>query len=413
MKKKAAYFFTVIIFLFQCYFAKTADRAVLVHNTIQEIEKCKGKLQLKLIRVWGGDEEEDENKFFETPISIAIDSNRQVYICDCHSHCIKVFNNPGDYVRTIGQKGQGPGDLYGPEYITFSTVGDLVVNDGGNRRIQWFSPYGKSKHILKQNEYLDWIGVLPENEIAVYDHLKTFKHRTLISIINNKGKVLREIGKYHDTAKNLFSSERLHFAIDEEGNIYAANQGTPVIRKYSNDGKLIRVITFDTPFDIPVEITLNSSEDEIERKENSGTEDNVKITRSNLGISIQNNKKENQWKFWTCMGIGIDSKNRIYIVKRRRILTEKEEYAKAVYGSLLSGINRSRVNYDIVEKNDFNHTLVFDSNGKIIAEAQLTTLCDDIYIHDNRIFVIDGVCNQRVMEYEISFSSKINTGVSK
>jgi hypothetical protein len=413
MKRKGAYFFTVIVFFFQCYFVKTAERAVLVHNTLQEIEKCKGKLQLKLIRIWGGDEEEDENKFFNTPYSVAIDHNQLVYICDLHNHCVKVFSNTGDYVRTIGRKGQGPGDLYGPEYITWTTDGDLLVNDGGNRRIQWFSPDGKSKHISKQIEYLDWIGVLSKNEFAIYAHLNTFKHRKLISIMNNKGKVLREIGKYHDTAKNLFESERLHFSIDEKGNIYAANRGTPVIRKYSNDGKLIRVITFDTPFDIPVKITLNSSGDEIERKEEKGTEDNVKITRSSLGLSIQYNKNKSQWKFWTCMGIGIDSKNRIYTVKRRRILTEKEEYAKAVHGSLLKGINRSRVNYDIVETNDFNHILVFDASGKIIAEAQLTTLCDGIYIHNNRIFVIDGVCNQRIMEYEMSFSKKSSPGVPK
>lgn len=403
MKKNFTYFFTVIIFFFQCYFIKTADRAVLVYNTLQDIENCKGKLQLKLIRVWGGDKEKDENKFFKTPISIAVDGDQLVYICDCHRHCIKVFSNTGKYVRTIGQKGQGPGDLYGPEYITFSTMGDLWVNDGGNRRIQLFSPDGKSKHISKQINYIDWIGILSENEIAVYDHLKTFQNRKLISIMNNKGKVLREIGEYHDTAKNFFESERLHFSLDEEGNLYAANNGTPVIRKYSADGKLMRVITFDTPFDIPVEITLNSSGDEIERKEEIESEDNVKITRSSRGIAIKYNKNKSQWKFWTCMGLGIDSKNRIYTVKRRRILTEKEEYAKAVYGSFTSGINRSRVNYDIVETNDFNHILVFDANGKIIAESPLTTLCDDIYIHDNRIFIIDGVCNQRVMEYEMVF----------
>jgi len=403
MTKKAAYFFTVTVFLFLCYFVQAADRAVLVHNPLEEIEKCKGKLKLKLIRVWGGDKEGDENKFFATPISLAVDHNQLVYICDVHNHCIKVFRNTGDYVRTIGRKGQGPGDLYGPEYITLTTVGDILVNECGNRRIQWFSPDGKSKHIKKQIEYLEWIGVLNENEMAVYAHVKTFKYRNLISITDNNGKVLREIGKYHDTAKNIISSERLNFSIDEEGNIYAANQGTPVIIKYSNNGKLLRVITFDTIFDIPVEITLNSSGDDIERKEETGSEDNVKITRSSSGINIKDNENKRKWLYWICMGLGIDSQNRIYTVKRRRVLKEKEEYAKAVFGSLTRGINRSRVNYDIVETNDFNHILVFDSNGKIIAEAQLTTLCDGIYVHNNRIFIIDGVCNQRVMEYEMDF----------
>jgi hypothetical protein len=391
------------VFCFQCLFVLAAERAVLVHNTLKVIENCKDKLQLKLIRVWGGDKEEDENKFFETPISIAVDRDHLVYICDCHRHCVKVFSNTGKYVRTIGQKGQGPGDMYGPEYITFSTEGDLLVNEGGNRRIQWFTPDGKSKHISKQIEYLDWIGVISENEIAIYAHLKTFKHKKLISIIDNKGKVLREIGKYHDKSINLFESERFYFTTDDSRNLYAANMGTPVIRKYNPDGKLIRVITFDTPFNIPVGITLSSSGDEIDRKDDIESEDYSKITRSSGGISIQSNENKKKWQYWICMGIQIDSQNRIFVVTSRRMLTEKEEIGTYISGNLTRGINRSKVNYDIVEKNDFNHILVFDSKGKIIAESPMTTLCEDIYIYQNKIFVLDGLYNQRILEYEMVF----------
>jgi hypothetical protein len=53
-----AFAFIIVVFWFSCFSFHAADRAVLVHNTLQDIEKCKGKLQLKLIRVWGGDEED-------------------------------------------------------------------------------------------------------------------------------------------------------------------------------------------------------------------------------------------------------------------------------------------------------------------------------------------------------------------
>ncbi len=391
------------MFYFSNFFLQATDRAVLVHNTLQDIDNCKGKLQLKLIRVWGGDEEEDENKFFNTPGSVAVDDNQLVYICDWHNHCVKVFNNNGNYLHSIGRRGQGPGDLYGPKYITFSAEGSLLVNDGGNRRIQWFSSHGKSKHILKnKKESIQWIGVLSENEIAAYAHFKTFRKRKLISIMNNKGKILGEIGKYHDKSKNFILSERLFFTVDEDNNLYAANMGTPVIRKYSNDGKLIRVITFDTPFDIPVEITLNASGDEIERKEKIGSEDDVKITRSSRGVSIQYKENKEKRRYDICMGIQVDSQNRIFIVTRRRDLTEKEAYGTAISGTIAM-LNRSRVNYDIVEKIDCNHILVFNSKGKIIAESPMTTLCDNIYIFKNIIFIIDALLNQRVLEYEMVF----------
>jgi hypothetical protein len=305
-------------------------------------------------------------------------------------------------VRTIGRKGRGPGDLYSPSYITFTPDGELLVCESGGRRIQWFNSQGKSTHILKHIETIDWIGVISRNEIAVYSHLKTFIQRRLITIMDNKCKILRKVGKYHDKAKNLISSERFYFSIDEMGNLYAANQGTPVIRKYSPDGILLMVITFETTFDIPVEIKLNSSGDEIERKEELESKGDVKVTRIKNGVSIQYSKKKRKWQYGICMGIGIDSQKRIYTVKRRKILTEKEELATAISGGDLY-INRKRVNFDIVEKNDFNHMLVFNSNGKIIAKSPMTTLCDDIYIYNNRLFVIDGLCNQRVLEYNMSF----------
>jgi DNA-binding beta-propeller fold protein YncE len=374
----------------------------MVHNTLQNIVDCKGKLQLKLIRVWGGYEEEDENKFFYTPGSVAVDDNQLVYICDWHNHCVKVFNNNGNYVRTIGRKGQGPQDLYGPNYITFSPGGDLLVYELGNRRLQWFSPDGKNKHILKNINAINWIGFVSVNEIAVYSHLKTFNDRKLISIMDNKGKILREIGKYHDKSKNFILSERLFFTVDEDNNLYAANMGTPVIRKYSPDGKLIRVITFDTPFDIPVEITLNASGDEIERKEEIGSEDDVKITRSSKGLSIQYKENKEKRRYDICMGIQVDSQNKIFIVTRRRDLTEKEAFGTAISGTIAM-LNRSRINYDIVENIDCNHILVFDSKGKIIAESPMTTICDNIYIFKNKIFIIDALLNQRVLEYEMVF----------
>lgn len=388
------------------YFSlRAADRAVLVHNTLQDIDNCKGKLKLKLIRIWGGHEEEDENKFFQTPTSITIDHNQSIYICDLYDNCIKVFSNTGKYIRTIGRKGQGPGDTYSPIYITFSPGGDLLVNEFGSRRIQWFNTQGKSKHILKQKkEIIEWISVVSENEIAAYAHLKTFRKRKLVSIMNNKGKVLREIGQYHDTAKNFMLSERLHFSSDKQGNIYAANTKIPVIRKYSPGGRMLTVITFATPFDIPVEIVLNKQGDEIERKEETYNDDKVKVVRTEKGVSIQYDKKNKKKRaYGGCSAISIDSQNRIYIVTRRRYLTEKESMGTRLYGSLAMYIKRDLLDYSVVENIDVNRLMVFDSNGKIIGQCTMTTFCDGLYIYNNRIFVVDGYFNQRVLEYEMVF----------
>ena len=115
------------LFCVKYFFVYSLEKAIFFHNNIQDIENSKGKVQLKLIRVWGGDEEEDENKFFRIPISVAVDANKSIYICDWSSHCIKVFNDSGKYLYTIGRYGRGPGDLFGPGYIAFTLHNDLWV----------------------------------------------------------------------------------------------------------------------------------------------------------------------------------------------------------------------------------------------------------------------------------------------
>ncbi|NIM11500.1 MAG: 6-bladed beta-propeller [Candidatus Aminicenantes bacterium] len=400
-KIKAVPLITAFLSLSICL--NTLKSAVLVHNTLQEIEACKGKLHLKLIRIWGGDEEEDENKFFKTPKSIAVDADKSVYICDWHNNCIRVFDYSGKYFRTIGRKGRGPGDVFGPYSIAFSPNGNLVVNESAGRRIQWFNPEGKSKKIVKIKGFTKWIGITSKNELAVYNHQKTFYSRKLVSIYDNNGKVIRKIGKYHDKSKSFLTSEKLHFSIDANDNVYAANMHTPVIRKYSHDGRLIIAITFDPPFGESVEIFLNSKGDGIVRKEEK-QDMNVDVREKKSGVTIHYNKRKGKirWRVGVTGGIAIDSKKRIYIVTLRRRPTEKEMMATAISGTI-NGINRSRVNYNIVENIDYYRLLVFNSVGKIVAEAQMSTLCEGIYIHDNRIFVIDGLRNQRILEYEISF----------
>lgn len=381
-----------------------ADRAVLVHNSLKEIDACKGKVKLELVRIWGGDEEDDENKFFRTPTSVAVDKNKQVYICDEHSHCIKVFKSSGEYVRTIGRRGRGPGDVYTPYSIALSPNGDLVVYESSGCRIQRFNPEGKSINIIKMKDLsLAWVGVTSKDQLAVYNHDITLRSGKLISILDKNGKTIRQIGTYHDKSKDFLESEKLDFAIDENDNIYAGDKNTPVIRKYSPDGKLLLAITFEVPFEIPpFEITLNSGGDEIKiKKTESGEEIKLKKGRMN-SVNIQRTARKGKRRVTVIFGIGTDSQKRIYIISRRRLVTEKDRSAGAIIWTPNS-IKRENLNSDISKNIDAYRLLVFNPGGKVKAEAQLTSFCEDIHIHNNRIFIVDGVLNQRILEYEMSF----------
>ena len=400
MKQKGilliAILFTLIISL------AAADRAVLVKNSLTDINACQGKLKLKLIRVWGGDKEVDENKFFKTPRCVSLDKNGLLYICDMHSHCIKVFESiSGNYVRTLGQFGKGPADLYAPETIALTTGGDIWVGENAGFRIQLFSPEGKSKKITKVKDMPEWIGVTSNNNLAIYFHDRAINTGKLIAIFNTDGKVLRDIGIYHDKSKNYIESIRLAFAIDNSDSIYSSYTSIPLIRKYSSDGVLLLAITFGYPFETePVEIIPNEKGDEINIIRENNQESSV-VQKNKRGIALQQMVRKSKPRVGAHV-IGIDTQKRIYAVTVKRLPSEKERFAGAIYGGP-NGLNRSRVNYDIVENIDIYRVLVFSPEGKVIAEAQIRGYCDSMYINGNRLFMVDGNINQRVLEYEMSF----------
>ena len=52
---------------------------------------------------------------------------------------IQVFDTDGNFVTTIGTKGNGDGELSKPGHINIDSSGKVVV-DRGNQRMQVFAP---------------------------------------------------------------------------------------------------------------------------------------------------------------------------------------------------------------------------------------------------------------------------------
>lgn len=78
------------------------------------------------------------------PVGLAIRGN-ELYTTDFKNHRILVFDRrSGDLLRTIGQPGQGKGELGGPLGIAIDPEGNIYVSEIVNCRIQKFSPDGKS-----------------------------------------------------------------------------------------------------------------------------------------------------------------------------------------------------------------------------------------------------------------------------
>ena len=74
--------------------------------------------------------------------SIAVDDDLNVYVLDEQAQHIRVFDSAGVYLRTLGRRGEGPGEFGSAEAIALLPDGRLVVRDPGNQRIEVFGPGG-------------------------------------------------------------------------------------------------------------------------------------------------------------------------------------------------------------------------------------------------------------------------------
>ncbi len=99
--------------------------------------------QVKLIEeIRVSDASLPEGLIFQNPRGVAVDAQGRVYVADAGAEHLKVFGPDGKFIRTIGRKGQGPGEFQGPEFVEIGG-GRIFVWEAMNRRISIFDAEGK------------------------------------------------------------------------------------------------------------------------------------------------------------------------------------------------------------------------------------------------------------------------------
>lgn len=87
---------------------------------------------------------EGEEEYILSRINgIDVDNEGNIYIIDDASAHIRVFDKNGEYLRTIGRKGQGPGEMQKPIFVHITSQDEVIVHDYFIERLIFFSLDGK------------------------------------------------------------------------------------------------------------------------------------------------------------------------------------------------------------------------------------------------------------------------------
>ena len=250
----------------------------------------------------GGADDREEYLFVEMS-RIAIDDDDNIYILDRRGAHVKVFDSSGTYIRTIGRKGQGPGEFQNPIEMFITHDNEMVVEDFANRRLSFYALDGE--HLKDQSfgdKLLGKIAVDPEGSFYAMTTEYYVPTENGIRI----GQYL--IKKFDDHLNFLYTLDSsnvpeqmdhfmyyfmLLFDINKDGNIIVGNGRDYILDIFDAGGGLIRKIEKEYN---PVEVTQEAVE---EQKENMLFQLKTKIPTHHSAYRSFRWSEDNRIYVWT------------------------------------------------------------------------------------------------------------------
>jgi len=271
MKSKYTFYILfLLILLFSCgkndatYTIETKDGVKYVHNNAP-LWGNEPKVALEFVQKIGDLETLDENYQLYLPYDITIDKDGNIYILDYGNRRIQKYDKNGKYLATIGRRGQGPGEFESPLSLQMDSEENLYVGDWRKSFVLVLTNDGKEIKRIKLRGKLSHFRLTQEGNIImptpagkILQSKDIAKDIRLISIYDMDGNFIREFGEFKDYGNNDITSDGNIFELnlDKHDNIYVAFVAQNKIEKYSYEGNLI--FRADRPLNYKVKIEMKT-----------------------------------------------------------------------------------------------------------------------------------------------------------
>jgi hypothetical protein len=160
-------------------------------------EPMYGEIILELEEDLNIGNDRDENYQFYQVYFIIPDSHKNIYILDGGNHRVQKYDKNGNYLQTIGRKGQGPGEFTSLYSAFIDGQDNLYVSEG--RRIQVFNALGEYQRSILLDNNINEFFVDFKGNIITHATLRNEEgSKKVILKMNPKGKVLEKIVEFAD-----------------------------------------------------------------------------------------------------------------------------------------------------------------------------------------------------------------------
>ena len=332
------------------------------------------KVELEFVQKIGALEATEENFIMYNIGDVGRDNDGNIYILDSGDCRIQRFDSQGNYITTIGRKGEGPGEFKSPDNLNLDHEGRIYVSDGRKfiifiktgKEIRRFSidrirGAGSRCRILPGNKLIFGGSFQEFGWIGDYERIKDERigYYNLFHIIDDYGKTLSSFGEIDIYKKKeegtFFANANARFDVDRNGNIYIAYRYRNRIEKRDSGGNILFV--FDRPINF----------------EETGFLFDWALHNYSNSIS-------------TC--VAVDKKDRVWIIT---LVEQPEEWLEEDESYLRQAVKKSAAVFEI-----------YSSEGILLGALPLP---EDIFlmrIFDDRLFIVDsdqvGVSEYKIVE---------------
>ena len=229
-------------------------------------EPLYGEIKLELEEDLSIGNAEDENYLFYRVWHMAVDKQENIYVVDGGNTRIQVFDKEGQYLSTIGRRGQGPGEFRSPQDVFVDDqIGEVYVPDF--RSIKVFASNGNYLKTIPLESFNRSYCINPDGIILgeidkiTFDEnnvAETRKYFTSLRLINNMNGSETAIASYPDQISKIIEGMVIKFSHGYEHKFYMCAIGPQTfVYGFSSDydlniidstGKLLLKIQKESPF---------------------------------------------------------------------------------------------------------------------------------------------------------------------
>jgi hypothetical protein len=184
-------------------------------------------------------------------VGAAVAEDGTAFLLDMTECRVLAYAASGQFLRSFGRRGQGPGEFSWPMIIRLSPAGEVLVEDFSGRKVSVFSPDGRFQRAISTalGSGFTNLTIHPKSGYVAQqrsgDSSDIAYHLRKFGPVFEPGPILESRPGLDPLTKKFRLGALFWYVIDARGRIFVVDEEAYAVRVYSPEGRLERRITRD------------------------------------------------------------------------------------------------------------------------------------------------------------------------